>query len=59
MQKQKEKKQKYEKPQLTKIKLDAKTAVLAACKIMQGPGGPLNVNCRGGGQGGVCQEQGS
>ena len=55
MQKQKKK---YFKPRVTKIKLDAKTAVLATCKIRHGPGGPMNVNCLGGGQLG-CLEQGS
>ena len=34
-------KKKYEKPKMTKIKLDAKTAVLATCKTsgVVGPGG--------------------
>jgi len=55
---QKQKKKKYVKPQITKIKLDAKTAVLAACKVHRGgTGGPMNVNCGGGPQG--CLEQGS
>jgi len=39
--KNKKTKKKYEKPEITKIKLDAKTAVLAACKTSGafGPGG--------------------
>jgi hypothetical protein len=36
--KKKEKKE-YEKPEVTKIKLDAKTAVLATCKNSGGAGG--------------------
>ena len=47
------KKKKYVKPQITKIKLDAKTAVLNTCKVQHGPGGPMNANC-GGGHAGVC-----
>ena len=55
---QKQKKKKYVKPKITKIKLDAKTAVLAACKVHHGgTDGPMNVNCQGGPQG--CLEQGS
>ena len=56
---QKQKKKKYVKPQITKIKLDAKTAVLAACKVHRwGTAGPLNVNCGGVGPQG-CLEPGS
>ena len=51
-------KEKYIKPQVTKIKLDAKTAVLASCKIPHGSGGPGNINCRGFG-GPTCVEHGS
>ena len=58
MQKQKKKKKKYVKPQVTKIKLDIKTAVLSTCKVHHGTGGPMNVNCQGGGPQG-CLEQGS
>ncbi len=41
---QENKKKKYQKPEVTKIKLDAKTAVLGACKTgsIVGPGVP---NC--------------
>ena len=35
---------KYEKPEITKIKLDAKTAVLAACKT-SGAFGPGGMGC--------------
>ena len=56
---QKKKKKKYVKPKVTKIKLDAKTAVLAACKVHQGSGGPNNINCRGMGGGGLCLTHGS
>jgi hypothetical protein len=55
----KKNKKKYVKPKVTRIKLDAKTAVLATCKVQGGSVvGPMNVNCRGGGQQG-CLEQGS
>ena len=56
---QKKKKKKYVKPKVTKIKLDAKTAVLSVCKVHQGSGGPMNVNCRGTGEGGLCLTHGS
>lgn len=51
-------KKKYIKPKITRIRLDAKTAVLNGCKFSSGPGGPRNSNCRGG-AGGICREQGS
>lgn len=38
------KKKKYEKPKVTRIKLDAKTAVLAVCKTT-GAGGPVMPGC--------------
>lgn len=38
------KKKKYIKPELTKIKLDAKCAVLGFCKI-NGGNGPNGANC--------------
>jgi len=45
---QKEKKKKYSKPEVKKISFDAKTSVLASCKIHGGAGGgPGNINCRG------------
>lgn len=53
-----EKKKKYLKPKINRIKIDAKTAVLNVCKVSHGPGGPLNKNCRGG-VGGICREPGS
>ena len=34
----------YEKPKITRIKLDAKTAVLAVCKTA-GTGGPSGFGC--------------
>jgi len=37
-------KKKYEKPKVTRIKLDARTAVLGICKT-SGAGGPGNFNC--------------
>jgi hypothetical protein len=37
-------KRKYEKPKVTKIKLDAKCAVLGFCKAM-GKVGPTGTNC--------------
>jgi hypothetical protein len=39
----KEKKE-YEKPKVTRIKLDARTAVLGICKT-SGAGGPLSYGC--------------
>jgi hypothetical protein len=55
----KKKKKKYVKPKITRIKLDAETAVLMACKVHRGSVvGPNNINC-GGGSGGACQTQGS
>lgn len=39
-----EKKKKYEKPRITKIRLDAECAVLGFCKNT-GFGGPLAKNC--------------
>ena len=38
-------KKKYEKPKITKIKLDAKTAVLGVCKT-SGMGGPGGMGCQ-------------
>jgi hypothetical protein len=55
---QEKKKKKYIKPKITKIKLDAKTAVLSVCKVSHGMGGPGNINCRGIG-GPYCLDQGS
>ena len=55
---QKKKKKKYVKPKVTKIKLDAKTAVLGFCKI-HGVGGPTSANCRGIGEMGHCLTHGS
>ena len=40
----KKEKKKYIKPEIKKIKLDAKTAVLAVCKTT-GIGGPSGVGC--------------
>lgn len=40
----KEEKKKYEKPKVTRIKLDAKTAVLGVCKTA-GVGGPASPGC--------------
>ena len=45
MQKQKKKKKKYGKPKITRIKLDAKTAVLATCKTAHSTGGPEHPHC--------------
>ena len=39
------KKRKYEKPKVTKIKLDAKCAVLGFCKTDGSTGGPTGGNC--------------
>ena len=58
MQKEKKKKRKYVKPKITRIKLDATTAVLSTCKVQHESFGPMNDNCRGM-QGGTCVEQGS
>jgi hypothetical protein len=52
------KKRKYVKPKITKIKLDATTAILGSCKAAGISGGPMNNNCRGG-MFGTCREQGS
>jgi hypothetical protein len=38
-------KKKYLKPEIKKIKLDAKTAVLAVCKIQSSTGGPSSGDC--------------
>ena len=38
------KKKKYHKPEIKRIKLDAKTAVLAVCKT-SGVGGPSGIGC--------------
>jgi hypothetical protein len=54
----KNKKRKYVKPKITKIRLDAQAAVLASCKAAGISSGPLNNSCRGG-MFGVCREQGS
>jgi hypothetical protein len=54
------KKRKYVKPKITKIKLDATTAVLGSCKFHSGiASGPMNINCRGAGAFGMCREQSS
>ena len=58
MQEKKKEKKKYVKHKKKKIKLDSKTAVLNACKVPHGPGGPGNPNCRGAG-GPACLEHGS
>jgi hypothetical protein len=50
-----EKKQ-YEKPKVTRIKLDAKTAVLGICKT-SGAGGPVADGCMP--LGSPCSDQGS
>jgi hypothetical protein len=42
---EKDAKKKYEKPQITRIKLDAKTAVLSVCKT-SGHFGPGNPGCQ-------------
>ena len=39
------KKKKYVKPEVTKIKLDAKCAVLGFCKISSGGSGPTGDDC--------------
>jgi len=44
MEKEKQKR-KYEKPEVTKIKLDARTAVLGVCKTAGSSGGPTGANC--------------
>lgn len=49
-----EKKRKYEKPELIRINLDAKTAVLGACKIDAGFG-KLGMGCFGS-ESGYCAE---
>ena len=41
----KKKKKKYEKPKVTKIKLDARCAVLGFCKT-SGSGGPMASGCQ-------------
>ena len=49
-------KKKYEKPRVTRIKLDARTAVLAICKTT-GVGGPGGYGCEV--YGAPCQDAGS
>ena len=56
--KNKKAKKKYEKPEITKIKLDAKTAVLAACKT-SGAFGPGGNGCESFLGGGTCNQAGS
>ena len=51
-------KKKYEKPQVTRIKLDARTAVLGFCKA-SGQGGPVMPGCVDGGGSDPCNEAGS
>jgi hypothetical protein len=51
------KKKKYEKPQVTRIRLDAKCAVLGFCKNT-GMGGPVVSGCQDG-LGGNCLSAGS
>jgi hypothetical protein len=43
--KKKKQKRKYAKPAVTRIKLDARTAVLGVCKIAGSSGGPTGANC--------------
>ncbi|MEE4266368.1 MAG: hypothetical protein V2I56_27010 [Desulfobacteraceae bacterium] len=50
-------KKKYEKPQVTRIKLDSTTAVLGFCKAA-GQGGPVVVGCEDGSSD-PCNESGS
>jgi len=46
----KEEKKKYTKPEVTKIKIDSQTAVLAVCKSSGVPVGPgVGVDCNPGG----------
>jgi len=54
MMEEKEKK-KYEKPKVTRIKLDARTAVLGICKT-SGAGGPNSYGCE---VVGPCEDAGS
>ena len=55
---EKAKKKKYEKPEATRIHLDAKTAVLGFCKTT-GSMGPLAPSCGVGGGFGPCSSEGS
>jgi len=43
---EKDKKKKYEKPEVTRISLDAKCAVLGFCKTMGGLGPRTPANCK-------------
>ena len=52
-----QKKKKYEKPEVTRITLDAKCAVLGFCKTTSGAG-PAVVNCQDG-FGSACLTSGS
>jgi hypothetical protein len=54
---EKDAKKNYEKPQITRIKLDAKTAVLSVCKT-SGSFGPGTVGCQTF-LGDNCQDMGS
>ena len=56
MMKEKDNKKTYEKPKVTRIKLDARTAVLGICKT-SGGGGPLAYGCEP--VGGPCDSFGS
>jgi len=56
---QQKKKRKYVKPKITKIRLDARCAVLGFCKFPSSSGGPGNSNCRGVGDRGQCMAHGS
>ena len=53
----KEEKKPYKKPKVTRINLDARTAVLGICKTT-GAGGPAEPGC-GDGLGGSCSVDGS
>lgn len=56
---QKKKRKKYVKPKITKIRIDARCAVLGFCKFSSSSGGPMNTNCRGPGNKGQCMTHGS
>jgi hypothetical protein len=51
-------KKKYEKPKVTRIRLDAKCAVLGFCKQASTGSGPVATGCVDG-LGSACQTQGS
>jgi hypothetical protein len=56
MMKEKDNKKTYEKPKVTRIKLDARTAILGICKT-SGAGGPGYFNCDN--LGAPCESAGS